>query len=187
MHHRVMEFVCPHCETSNACVENVPNDVMCAGCDEPLGWDDLPADEIELLWQGWEGKGWGRVRHVFTDPHFSVSDLLVKAGERCSLHFHEDRGNTFQVIDAQIIVEEFGSALDMSQPMWEDNIGRIFRAPSDTPVKATLLYPGMCCTCPAMSWHRFRVIRPGRVIELYFGDDVRLDDIVRFDVGGPDV
>ena len=45
----------------------------------------------------WEKKCWGEVLHTFEDPHAAVSHLRVKAGFRCSLHYHLSRANLFVV------------------------------------------------------------------------------------------
>jgi hypothetical protein len=42
---------------------------------------------------------------------------------------------------------------------------------------------------PSMIWHRFRVLRTGRMVEVYWADqggEVNKDDIIREDVGGLD-
>lgn len=121
----------------------------------------------------WERKNWGRVRHDFSNEHYSTSHLEVIPGQRSSIHYHESRYNTFQVVDAQIIVETFESPVAGS---------------TETPViiDSILLGPLQTACIKPLVWHRFRTLRRGTIFELYFGDDVRLDDIVRHGVGGPD-
>ncbi len=133
----------------------------------------------------WIQKCWGRVRHVFNEDGFSFSELEVIAGQRSSIHFHRERANTFQVVDAEIIVETFKKVV-----FREDWIRQPFDPPDVAKCKASLLRIGDCFSIPSLIWHRFRTLRPGKVLELYYpdrGGTVRLDDIERFDKGGPDV
>jgi len=114
-----------------------------------------------------EQKVWGWVTHIFSSDQAAVSCLEVKAGYRCSKHFHQERANLFAVQEGVVCVE-----------MWEGS-------------KRTLnvLRAGDVFTVPSMQWHRFRVMESGRLVEVYWpdmGGGVRMEDIVREDEGGSD-
>ena len=114
----------------------------------------------------WEEKCWGRVQHIFASSHAAVSILEVNAGWRCSIHLHEDRVNLFAVQSGLLVVEMF-------EPMNSMH----------------LLKPGDRLEVPSWCDHRFRVLESGHVTEVYwpaFDGIVRLDDIVRRDVGRRD-
>ena len=115
-----------------------------------------------------EQKVWGTVQHIFGNEHAGVSCLVVKLGYRCSIHYHEHRGNLFTVLEGRIVVELFDSG------------GMI--------VDSAVLGPGNTLAVPALVTHRFRVLQSGRVVEVYWADrgPVRQDDIVRQDEGGED-
>ncbi len=118
----------------------------------------------------WTKKVWGSVWHVFASPHAAVSHLRLDAGFRCSRHWHESRVNQFNVLSGKILVE-----------MWLCGTGL---APY-----FTWLGPGESLTVPAYEVHRFTVLEPGEVVEVYWpateADEVLADDIVRLDEGGP--
>ena len=117
-----------------------------------------------------EAKVWGSVWHVFSSPFASFSYLEVKEGTRCSIHKHRQRANQFFVLEGSILVERFDP----------DNFAE--------PLDDFVLTEGFVYTVPSEIWHRFKVMRSGRVIEIYFPDRegavCRMDDIERFDVGG---
>jgi len=117
-----------------------------------------------------EEKCWGRVAHLFhQEDHAAVSYLEVKAGYRCSRHYHKWRANQFSVVSGCIIVETW------------DVFGNKY---------ATKLQQGQSLAVPSGVEHRFRVLEDGVVIEVYWMDTiggfVSLDDIIRFDEGGLD-
>lgn len=116
----------------------------------------------------YEKKCWGECAHVFASDHAAVSHLLVRMGYRCSRHVHKHRANAFNVLSGEILVEEWGPGL---------------RA------ETIRLIPGRSHTVPSGVLHRFRVVKSGEVIEVYWPDNggvVRLDDIERLDHGGID-
>jgi len=128
-----------------------------------------------------EEKVWGSVQHIFSNPYAAVSCLTVKKGYRCSIHYHEDRVNIFNVLEGKIIVECFGLALGDR------------RDPQPSPSTRVTLLPGDTFDVGPYYWHRFRVLESGRVVEVYYvpdrrydGSTVRLDDITRWDEGGID-
>lgn len=112
----------------------------------------------------WEGKIWGKVQHTFVSDKASISYLHTTQG-RCSVHYHQHRHNFFQVILGKIEIISVGMS----------SIPSRFILP---PGESTRVYAGIP--------HWFRVIEPAEVIELYWttdGHPVRIDDIVRFDIG----
>ncbi len=121
-----------------------------------------------------EDKVWGSVQHIFSDVHAAVSCLTVVRGTCCSIHYHEDRVNMFNVLSGVIAVEDWG-------PKDRDPEKRH---------ELTILHPGEVCLVDVNRWHRFRVILSGRIVEVYYPTDegrtVRIDDIVRWNVGSKD-
>lgn len=117
-----------------------------------------------------EEKVWGRVMHVFANPHAAVSCLEVERGYCCSKHKHFERANLFAVQTGAIVVE-----------VWDEG--------SQEP-DMVLLGTGDVFTVPSGVLHRFRVLTDGRVTEVYWpdveGGVCRYDDIEREDEGGED-
>lgn len=117
-----------------------------------------------------ETKCWGQVWHVFHDKNAAISYLHVNQDHRCSWHWHEERANMFVVITGSLLVEQL----------------------ADVPGQKILqrLGPGDTVAVRSGVKHRFRVLRSGRVVEVYWpdvpGGEVRLDDICRLDEGGTD-
>lgn len=116
-----------------------------------------------------ETKIWGKARHVFSDPQAAVSVLRTEKGGYCSRHFHSQRVNRFIVETGIIEVVEY-------DPSGEREIARARLEAGDVhDVEAGVV-------------HRFEVIEPGVVVEVYFPsrptDRVSHDDIVRIDLGG---
>ena len=117
----------------------------------------------------WEDKIWGRVHHIFASLTAAVSCLEVDKGFQCSIHRHKDRINQFTILEGSVCIEHWPTGLD------NPSIMKVL-LPGDT----RFMHNGI--------WHRFRVIRSGRIIEVYWsGNDmpVRWDDIERIDEGGP--
>lgn len=115
----------------------------------------------------WETKVWGRVQHIFADPHAAVSCLVIEKGYRCSVHRHIHRANLFAVQCGRIVVDTYDG----------DGVESVYLGPGDT------------YSVPSGVWHCFRVIESGSLTEVYWpdrGGEVRLDDIERRDVGGID-
>lgn len=116
----------------------------------------------------WENKVWGRVQHIFSSPHAAVSYLEVEEGTCCSRHYHRWRANLFYCLDAELVIET-----------WVVGDRRL-----------SFLRPGDGYTVPSGILHRFRVLKSGKVIEVYWPDKesvtVSIHDIVRLDEGGPD-
>lgn len=116
----------------------------------------------------YEDKIWGRVRHIFSSKHSAVSHLQVKAGFRCSRHYHHERENLFAVLSGEIEVTEYH----------DDDVQIVTR-----------LREGDIHEVEAGVLHQFRVVEDGEVIEVYspaWPDAiVQINDIVRLDEGGP--
>lgn len=116
----------------------------------------------------WEDKVWGRVAHLF-DKDVSVSLLHVNAGFRCSMHYHKYRWNLIRSITCRMRIVCFSTG-DL-RPVWTQELS-----------------PGGSITIPPGSIHRFESIEPGTAVEIYWvsnGDELSIDDIERFDEGGP--
>ncbi len=123
----------------------------------------------------WEEKCWGSVQHIFVGaegpaPAAALSKLQIDAGWRCSRHLHEHRYNLFSVTLGIVVIEEWGLMSLVKT--------------------TTVLRPGDVLVVPPMTVHRFRVVQPGSLVELYWSDnswqDCTMNDIVRFDMGGRD-
>ena len=118
----------------------------------------------------WEQKVWGEAWHVFQSDHAAMSYLKLKKGFRCSRHYHRHRINMFAVVSGEVLIEE-----------WWDGVAKA----------ETVLRAGESHTVQVGVEHRFRVVQDGQMIEVYWprydNDVVQIDDIVRFDEGGPDV
>ena len=121
-----------------------------------------------------ERKIWGMVRHVFGSPTAAVSILetdLTRTGKRpfCSRHSHAQRVNRFIVQSGAIDVVEYD-------------------ANGATEMARVRMNPGDMHDVEAGVVHRFEVVEPGIVVEVYFparaGSEVRADDIMRIDRGG---
>ena len=116
-----------------------------------------------------ERKIWGNARHVFASPHAAVSILDTYHGGYCSRHFHAERVNRFVVQTGSIYVVEYdpGGTIEVSRAK---------------------LQSGDVHDVEAGVVHRFEVIEPGLVIEVYYPsrplDRVSHGDIVRLDAGG---
>jgi len=113
----------------------------------------------------WEEKVWGWAWHIHASDQTAVSFLVTEKGFRCSRHSHRDRVNLFAVVAGKIAVQE-----------WHDGN-----------LKEIILSPGQTYKVHNKILHRFRVLKSGMVIEVYWVDaKVDLDDIHRLDQGGVD-
>lgn len=113
-----------------------------------------------------ETKGWGTVRHAFDSPQCAVSILHTEAGGYCSRHYHEERVNRFVVVMGAIDVV-------------------LYSHPDLPETGRHRLNPGDVFDVDAQQLHRFEVVEPGIVVEVYWPSaTVRQDDIVRLDIGG---
>lgn len=133
--------------------------------------------DFEHEFPKFEKKCWGEVIHVFTSSKAAISVLRVEKGFRCSKHYHVHRTNSFEVLSGRVEVCYWPSADAYMDRPCHPYYFRIL-----TPVSIPVVVP---CMHP----HYFRVLESGLMVEIYkpeVAGVVRLDDIVRFDVGGPD-
>lgn len=111
----------------------------------------------------WEQKSWGRVWHFYQTRMAWGSYLEMDAGTRCSRHHHVYKHNFFALIAGLVLIEA---------------------------KERTLMHPGQTLIVPAGVVHRFRVLQPSRMIELYSPISpfysIKPEDIVREDEGGAD-
>jgi len=114
----------------------------------------------------WEPKNWGRVQHIFANPHACVSVLEVIPGQCCSIHMHEHRANQFCVQEGRLVIEEWRRGLKKESTM-------------------TVMVPGDVKHVPSGIFHRFITLDEGKLVEVYWqdGGEVKADDIIRTDVG----
>lgn len=131
---------------------------------------------------GIEQKAWGTVRHVVVNSKLAISHLNIRAGTRCSKHYHNYRFNAFYVLEGgPLVVEEWAS---LSEYYRKDNISIVGQ-----PAKSHILLAGHSIVIPIRTVHRFRALDECEVIEVYYPISmgaVKLDDIHRFDEGGED-
>lgn len=122
-------------------------------------------------------KVWGAVQHVFNSPDVAVSVLKVNAGFRCSRHWHENRCNQFILVSGKIDIWTWTDENELRStpnlPYWID------RMSLDSECRTVKIAAGVP--------HMFVVRESGLVVEIYTpdGGPVDIDDIVRFDEGGP--
>ena len=156
----------------------------------------LDQQEVECILnkRRWELKNWGKVWHRFYDDLVGESLLSVIPGERCSIHYHEHRHNTFifkgegvRIWTSQhpIPDDKYLDALADGSKRVKDtwnflphrSVSRTLRCKSREG-RTTTIEPGV--------WHWFEVLEPTEIIEVYFttdGTPVHQNDIVRFDEG----
>lgn len=125
----------------------------------------------------WEQKCWGEVQHVFNSPDVAVSVLKVKAGFRCSRHWHEHRCNQFILVFGRIDVWSWAGEGELTEwPNYPQCVNRLS-------LEGRFLITKVRAGTP----HMFVVRESGLVVEIYTpdGGPVDINDIVRFDEGGP--
>jgi len=114
-----------------------------------------------------EEKVWGSVTHLFQSNKAAISLLDVKAGFCCSRHYHKFRVNQFTSLSCVVAIQ-----------WWMDNM----------PPIETVIHPGETYVVLAGIVHRFRVLKDGELLEVYWPKDsesvISIDDIVRLDEGG---
>ncbi len=112
---------------------------------------------------GIENKVWGTANHVLYSDDIGISYLTVEKGHRCSIHYHSERWNSFQVTEGKIRIHVFDhqnlayNFIDLGEGGY-------------TKIEPNIL-------------HCFEVLETGKVVEIYWGTTVSFVDIVRFDVG----
>ena len=110
-----------------------------------------------------EKKVWGTAQHFPCSHACGVSVLEVEQGGYCSWHYHNERVNRFIVHSGRIVVE--------------------VKTPSGGRNEFELAAGGWHDVQPR-DLHRFRVLEPGVVVEVYFAPAISMSDIVRMDTGG---
>ena len=118
----------------------------------------------------YEEKCWGKVAHLF-DEEISVSLLQVNKGFCSSIHKHNHRWNSFQMMSGCMNVVVFRKEMDGRPVRWYEHT---LRAGEGCKIRPTVL-------------HRFEVIETGKVVEIYWvtdGTKIDINDIVRLDEGG---
>lgn len=107
------------------------------------------------------GKVWGTTQAVFKNETCQVELLRLKKGFKCSQHKHGFKMNLFHVVSGKLRIRTLKDGL-------EDE---------------TVLTAGQSTTVKPGDRHRFEVLVPSIVLEIYW---VRLscEDIMRDDTGG---
>lgn len=135
----------------------------------------------------WQNKCWGKVWHRFNDEIINESLLSVNQGWQCSVHLHQHRYNAFISTTAMIGIEIW----DPKQN--DDLINTSTNAPSAEiaqifpPNNIIYLRPGQYFVVAPNTFHRFFVMSPGQLIEIYWtatASKCSLDDILRIQEGG---
>lgn len=122
----------------------------------------------------WEEKCWGKTASI-DEPDVIASVLQVDAGWRCSRHIHQHRWNYFRVISGMVDIVMFFPILPGLPKEFRES-GRV------------RLYAGESYDVRPEILHCFEVYKSGTLVELYWtldGTPTLLDDIIRFDEGGP--
>lgn len=103
----------------------------------------------EIVLNQWVSKGWGGEHIVVNTPEYCGKRLLVLAGRRCSVHYHEQKTETFCVQSGRLQV-------DIRE--------------GDT-IKAHFLEPGQVLHIPAGTIHQFMASRDTWLLEFSTHDD----------------
>lgn len=128
-----------------------------------------------------EDKAWGTTEN---GEMFGVqcSRITIKLGGFCSCHFHERKSNIFIVIEGILRVitydRESRDAIEFTGNL---NVSKVPKF-----ITYRDLLPSDIITIDAGIAHRFFALTECKALEIYLGDDVDPDDIVRFDEGGCD-
>lgn len=119
-----------------------------------------------------EQKIWGTANHVLYSDDIGISYLTVEKLTRCSIHYHSERWNAFQVTEGKIRVHTF------------DHLGGYSGDFADKDRwHYTDLGEGGYIKVEPKILHCFEVLETGKVVEVYWGNKVDFGDITRFDVG----
>lgn len=110
-------------------------------------------------------KPWGTTLKVQSSPLMSVDHIRVNPWHKCSTHHHEKKSNRFFVLKGTLFVV-------------------VIDPVTGTPLRHKLT-PQDSLTIPPWVVHRFETEdEPVEALEVYWGDEVLFDDIVRKDEGG---
>ena len=132
-------------------------------CGETYNDDNDPNSKLDE-----EEKIWGTTRVIFSAQRYSKHYLVVKANSYCSLHYHENRANDFELIKGKVEVISFYGPQ----------------------IKKNVLTSGNKLTIPSLVPHIFFAHEDSIMTEEYHGDrghnTIHESDIVRIMNGGKD-
>lgn len=114
--------------------------------------------------QEFKPKVWGLTRKVFSNSNSEIHYFEPFAGGYCSIHKHKEKWNRFFVISGVLKINIF----DKNHRTISENI-----------ISDNQIYdvsPG--------TWHQFETLEDTRGIEIYWTNDLVLEDIERVMVGG---
>ncbi len=119
-----------------------------------------------------ETKVWGHTTKIGHSPKSGLHVIMVHKGSFCSKHYHENKHNGFVVIEGNLTVRVWDSALDDS-----------------TMAEHKLEADGSSFVVQCNKLHQFYSEEGARVVEFYLpaeGVDVDPEDIIRLSRGGVD-
>lgn len=134
----------------------------------------------------WQIKCWGKVWHRFNDHLINESLLIVNEGWQCSIHLHKHRYNAFIATTATLGIEVWSIKHNTQLVNTSHTIGSKSIADIIPPDQVHYVRPGQCFIIEPNVFHRFYVICPGQVIELYWtanDHQCSIDDIYRIEEG----
>lgn len=117
---------------------------------------------LEDAFRGKQGKIWGTTTRIFFSPTARVDYAEIRAGFRCSNHYHRHGHNLFYVIDGRLRIV-------VRRDNLEDEV---------------TLESGQSLTVDPTLVHRFESLTDVKLIEVYWTELIG-EDIVREDQGGP--
>lgn len=109
-------------------------------------------------------KVWGVAHHLFENPNTEVHYIQAKKGGYSSRHHHVTKHNKFFVISGRLKITIFQNSADISNE--------------------TILSEGESIDIPPVLDHKFEAMEDTQAIEVYWGDQLEKEDIVRKDEGG---
>ena len=115
-------------------------------------------------------KAWGREIVIVNTPEYAGKVMVLKAGFRCSMHYHREKSETFLVTAGRVRLE-LGPR---GQAEYLRNSVRIER---------TVLLPGHSVDVPRLTLHRFTGLEDSEFVEFSTHDDP--EDSYRSEPSGP--
>lgn len=106
-------------------------------------------------------KIWGDTVCLLSTPMLQLHRINFLRGGVCSEHYHRARFNAFYVLEGRLLVRQW----------------------FHTAKKENLLLPGELLTISPGVTHQFEGLTDGKVLELYYPDEVNSHDIVRLTQG----
>lgn len=110
-----------------------------------------------------QGKIWGYTQEIFTKNNISIHRISIKKDSCCSKHCHRYKHNIFFVESGKILIQEWKKDYDL--------------------MDQTILGHGEMCCVPPDNWHRFIGLEDSIVYEIYYIENLNINDIIREDVG----